>query len=146
MVRNFLNFDWTYNITLKWTTQIKKLSLNGTQCIQIVFELIYFYLIKLYNKITKIYPVVLGTVCSQIPVGTKFSTGNFYGRFTLKWTVLGHSGRSEDVKLNGPQKRKLTVPKDLKCTVCDSWRHWNPKVDVPEAANWTVFGLESGRS
>ena len=53
---------------------------------------------------------------------------------SLKWTVLGQSGRSEGVKVDG-HVRNWTVQKGLKWTACESEQSLNPKVDGPEGSN-----------
>ena len=62
--------------------------------------------------------------------------GSFHGS-GLKWTVLGQSGRSRGVKLDGPNDWKWTV-------LGQSGRSKRLKVDG--LRKWTVLKSKSGRS
>ena len=86
----------------------------------------------------------------------------------LKWTVMGESGRSKGVKVDGPNDSKWTVsgqsgrskkaqsgrsakvdgPEIRKWTVqrAKNGRSFGYKLDGPKGPNWTVIWHESGRS
>ena len=86
----------------------------------------------------------------------------------LKWTVMGESGRSKGVKVDGLNNSKWTVsgqsgrskkaqsgrsakvdgPEIRKWTVqrAKNGRSFGYKLDGPKGPNWTVIWHESGRS